>query len=40
MLVPPTSLRNTLRKVFSSINGLSAKDVIGPSDVANKKYDN
>lgn len=39
MVVPPTSLRNTLRKVFSSINGLSAKDVIGPSDVANKKYD-
>ena len=39
MVVPPTSLRNTLKKVFSSINGLSAKDVIGPSDVANKKYD-
>lgn len=38
-VVPPTSLRATLRQVFSSVHGLSAKDVLGPSDVANKKYD-
>lgn len=39
MVVPPTALRETYKRVFKSINGLSIKDVLGPSDVANKKYD-
>lgn len=39
LVVPPTSLRKTLKNVFKTINGLSEKDVIGPNEVANKKYD-
>lgn len=39
VVVPMTSLRNTLKKVFKNIKGLSAKMVIGPSDVAREKYD-
>lgn len=38
-IVPPTSLRETMKKVFGSINHLSAKDVIGPNDAAEEKYD-
>ena len=38
-VVPPTSLRTTIKKVFKSINGLSEKDVIGPNDIAKQKYD-
>jgi len=39
LVVPMTSLRETLKKVLKSINGLSANMVIGPSDVLKKKYD-
>lgn len=39
LVIPMTSLRKTLKKVFKSIKGLSANMVIGPSDVAKKKYD-
>lgn len=39
LVIPMTSLRKTLKKVFKSIKGLSANMVIGPSDVANQKYD-
>lgn len=39
MVVPPTSLRKTIEKVFRSINGLSTKDILGPNDVANENYD-
>lgn len=38
LVVPMTSLRNTLKKVFKNIHGLSANMVIGPSDVI-KNYD-
>lgn len=38
-VVPPTSLRTTIRKVFKSIDGLSVRDVIGPNDLAKQKYD-
>lgn len=39
LIVPMTSLRNTLKKVFKSIPGLQPKMVIGPSDVVKEKYD-
>lgn len=39
LVIPMTSLRKTLKKVFKSIKGLSSNMVIGPSDVANQKYD-
>jgi DUF2075 family protein len=39
LVVPITSLRATLKKVFGSIHGLSAKMVIGPSEVINDDYD-
>ncbi len=39
MVVPPESLRGTMREVFKSVNNLSAKDVIGPTDVTKEKYD-
>lgn len=38
-VVPPTSLRKTLSRVFRSIYGLKAADVIGPSDVVRQHYD-
>lgn len=38
-VVPMTSLRTTLKKVFKSIHGLSSSMVIGPTDVVKKKYD-
>jgi DUF2075 family protein/putative NADH-flavin reductase len=38
-VVPMTPLRQTLRKVFRNIKGLSAKMIIGPSDVAKADYD-
>lgn len=38
LVVPMTSLRNTLQQVFKNISGLSANMVIGPSDVV-KGYD-
>jgi DUF2075 family protein/DNA replication protein DnaC len=39
LVVPMTSLRKTLKKVFKNIKGLSTKMVIGPSDVAKSKFD-
>ena len=39
LVVPMSSFRNTLKKVFSNIKGLSNKMVIGPAEVANSKFD-
>lgn len=39
LVVPMTSLRKTIGKVFSKIKGLSAGMVIGPNDVARGGYD-
>jgi len=39
LVIPMTSLRQSLKDVFSHIEGLSANMVIGPSEVADKKYD-
>lgn len=39
LVVPMTSLRNTLRKVARSIEGLSAKMILGPNDVVKDEYD-
>jgi len=38
-VVPMTSLRSTLKKVFKSVHGLSSKMVIGPTDVVKREYD-
>lgn len=39
LVVPMTSLRNTLKEVFKSVSGLSARMVIGPTEVSRQKYD-
>lgn len=39
LVVPMSSFRNTIKKVFKNIKGLSGKMVIGPAEVANSKYD-
>lgn len=39
IVVPMSSLRNTLRKVVRGVNGLNSKMIIGPNDVVKKKYD-
>jgi DUF2075 family protein len=39
LVVPMASFRNTLKKVFKNIKGLSNKMVIGPAEVANGEYD-
>lgn len=39
LVVPMTSLRKTLKKVFRSVSGLKSSMVIGPNDVAKKTYD-
>lgn len=39
LVVPMTSLRGTLKKVFKSVKGLSKKNVIGPSGVLKSEYD-
>ena len=39
LVVPMSSFRNTLKKVFKNIKGLSANMVIGPSDIVKNKYD-
>lgn len=39
LVVPMTSLRRTIRKVFRKIKGLSGGMVVGPNDVVRKKYD-
>ncbi len=38
-VVPQTSLRKTMKKVFASIYNLSPSQVISPSDVTKKRYD-
>lgn len=38
-VVPMTSLRSTIKRVFSRIKGLKSSMVIGPSDVVKEKYD-
>lgn len=39
LIVPMSSLRQTIKKVFSKIKSLSANMVIGPSDVVKSDYD-
>lgn len=39
LVVPMTSLRKTIKKVFNKIKGLSSGMVIGPNDVIKKQYD-
>jgi uncharacterized protein len=39
LVIPMASFRKTISKVFKNIKGLSADMVIGPSELAKKKYD-
>lgn len=39
MVVPMSSLRDSIREVFSQVHGLSGSMVIGPSDVVKTNYD-
>lgn len=39
LVVPMSSFRKTLQKVFKNIKGLSSKMVIGPAEVANETFD-
>ncbi|MDM9630218.1 DUF2075 domain-containing protein [Robiginitalea aurantiaca] len=39
LVVPMTSLRNTLKKVFRGVKGLAANMVIGPTEVSRNEYD-
>ncbi len=39
LVVPMTSLRKTIKNVFSSVSGLKPGLVIGPNDVVREKYD-
>ena len=39
LVVPMSSFRSTLKKVFKNIKGLSASMVIGPAQVSKEKYD-
>jgi DUF2075 family protein len=39
LVIPMTSLRNTLKSVFKSVKGLNAGMVIGPSEVIGENYD-
>jgi uncharacterized protein len=39
MVVPMVGLRTTLKKVFTRVKGLSARMVIGPSEVVGRDYD-
>lgn len=38
LVIPMASFRKTISKVFKNIQGLSAQMVIGPAEVANKRY--
>jgi len=38
LVVPMTSLRSTLKKVFKSVKGLTESMVIGPTEVSRNKY--
>lgn len=39
LVIPMASFRQTIAKVFKNIKGLSAKMVIGPSEIVKTKYD-
>ncbi len=39
LVIPMASFRKTISKVFKNIQGLTPKMVVGPSDLAKKKYD-
>jgi uncharacterized protein len=39
LVVPMSSFRGTLKKVFGNIKGLNSRMVIGPSEVSKNKYD-
>ncbi|MDX8553108.1 DUF2075 domain-containing protein [Tenacibaculum sp. 1B UA] len=39
LVIPMSSFRTTLKKVFKNINGLRASMVIGPAEVSKNKYD-
>ena len=39
LVVPPTSLRKTMKMVFKTVNMLSPKDVYGPSEIAENRFD-
>lgn len=39
LVIPMQSFRKTISKVFKNIKGLSTKMVVGPAEVASKKYD-
>ena len=39
LVIPMTSLRKTIKKVFSQVKGLKTSMVIGPNEVVNKRYD-
>jgi uncharacterized protein len=39
LVVPMTSLRQTLKKVFGSVKGLKSSMVIGPTEVSRNNYD-
>ncbi len=39
LVIPMSSFRTTISKVFKNISGLSPKMVIGPAELASKKYD-
>lgn len=39
LVIPMTSLRKTIKKVFRSIKGLRSDMVLGPSEIIRKKYD-
>lgn len=39
LVVPMSSFRNTLKKVFKNIKGLSSNMVIGPAEIVKEKYD-
>ena len=38
-VVPQTSLRKTLRRIFKSIYGLKASDILSPADATRQYYD-
>ena len=39
LVVPMTSFRNTLKKIFKNVAGLHQRMVIGPTDLSKEKYD-
>ncbi|OQP52750.1 hypothetical protein A4H97_23885 [Niastella yeongjuensis] len=39
LVVPMASFRETLKKVFRNVKGLSAKMVVGPTEIADETYD-